>query len=214
MGKAIKLALSILGIIALGIGLLVVSFVWSMKPDKDEEEKIRNQAEEYITANLSKDFEIYATLYDNMGNFGFDYAAKVRDKKSSTEFLIYYDENSQEMADTFVSAKWSAELESEIRPHIQQHFGNSTDFHVFFDDLIGRELAIDPLNPGSYKEHAVAPIVRLSIPRKKEQEDEQRFAELLLFLQLECQLPHGMLIAGYVAETGEILEEEEWSKEF
>ncbi|WKA59789.1 hypothetical protein QWY16_06690 [Planococcus shenhongbingii] len=214
MRKAIKVVLVLLAVIALGMGLLIVSFLWSMKPDKDEEEKIRGQAEVYIEENFNKDFEIYDVLYDNMGNFTFDYAAKVRDKKSSTEFLVYYDENAQEMVDTFVSEKWAAELESEIRPYVSQLFGDSVEFHVFFDNLIGRDLAIDLLTPGSYKEHAVSPVVRLSISRNKEAEDEQRFAELISFLQNEGHLQQGTLIAGYVAETGEILEDEEWSKEF
>ena len=92
LNKYLKIMLGILGVILLGIGLLVVAFVLEMKPDKDKEEKIKIQAKQYLEDKFNDNFEIlYDTLYDNIGNFGFEYAVKVRDKKTNTQFLIYYD---------------------------------------------------------------------------------------------------------------------------
>lgn len=84
----LKIMLSILGVILIGIGILVVLFLLEMKPDKDKEEKVRIQAEQYLKEHFNDNFEIYDTLYDNMGNFSFEYAAKVRDKKSNIEILF------------------------------------------------------------------------------------------------------------------------------
>ena len=44
----LKITLSILGVILIGIGILVVVFLLEMKPDKDKEEKVRIQAEQYL----------------------------------------------------------------------------------------------------------------------------------------------------------------------
>ena len=66
-----------------------------------------------------------------MGNFGFEYAAKVRDKKTNTEFLVYYDDETEQMVDTYIADKWADDLETEIRPFIKENFGETTDFHRF-----------------------------------------------------------------------------------
>ncbi|WP_336105248.1 hypothetical protein [Mesobacillus zeae] len=51
-----------------------------MKPDKDEEEKIRSQAKEYISRKFA-DVVVNDALYNSMGNFDhFDYAVKVENK--------------------------------------------------------------------------------------------------------------------------------------
>ena len=115
MNKYLKITLGVLGVILLGIGLLVVAFVLEMKPDKDEEEEVKIQAEQYLEDKFNDNFEIYDTLYDNMGNFGFEYAAKVRDKKTNTQFLVYYDDETKQMVDTYIADKWANDLENEIR---------------------------------------------------------------------------------------------------
>ena len=115
MNKYLKIILGVVGVILLGIGLLVVAFVSDMKPDKDEEEKIKIQAKQYLEDKFNDNFEIYDTLYDNMGNFGFEYAAKVRDKKTNTEFLVYYNDETEQMVDTYIADKWAKDLENEIQ---------------------------------------------------------------------------------------------------
>ncbi len=168
MNKYLKITLGILGVILLGIGLLVVVFVLEMKPDKDEEEKIKIQAEQYLEDKFNENFEIYDTLYDNMGNSGFEYAAKVRDKKTNTQFLVYYDDETEQMVDTYIADKWTDDLETEIRPIIKESFGKTTDLHVFFsNEKPGQELGIDLDNPRSYKEFDVAPTIRITVPRNK-----------------------------------------------
>ena len=101
----LKIILSILGVILIGIGIIVVVFQLEMKPDKDKEKEVRIQAEQYLEDNFNDNFEIYDTLYDNMGNFGFEYAAKVRDKKTNIEFLAYYDDETKQMVDTYIAGQ-------------------------------------------------------------------------------------------------------------
>ncbi|MBS4215000.1 hypothetical protein [Neobacillus rhizophilus] len=214
MNKFLKITIGVLSVILLVIGLLLVVFLLEMKPDKDKEEKIKIQAEQYLEDKFNDNFEIYDTLYDNMGNFGFDYAAKVRDKKSNTEFLVYYDNEAEQMVDTYIADKWTGELETEIGPFIKENFGKTTVIHVFFsNDRIGQELGIDPVNPRSYKEFVVEPAIRITVPRKRTDLDEKTLNELISFLKSEAKLQHGSVIIEYIAENGVILDDE-WGKEF
>ncbi|MGE7908079.1 hypothetical protein [Lysinibacillus xylanilyticus] len=214
MNKYLKITLGILGVILLGIGILVVAFILEMKPDKDKEEEVRIQSEQYLEDNFNDNFEIYDTLYDNMGNFEFEYAAKVRDKKTNTEFLVYYDDETKQMEDTYIADKWANDLESEIRPFIKENFGETTDFFVFFtNDNIGQELGIAPLNPKSYKEFDVAPIIRITVTRKKSENDEKIINEFIAFLKSEDKLQHGSFAMSYIDEKGVILDDE-WNKNF
>ena len=214
VNKFLKVTLIVFGVIILGIAILVFSFVQSMKPDKDKEENVKIQAEEYLEDKFNDNFEIYDTLYDNMGNFNFEYGAKVRDKKNDITFYIYYSEAKDKMVDTYAADKWADNLENEIRPYIKENFGETTDFYVSYGDKIGEELGIDSANPGSYKDFNVAPIIRITFPRKKSNEDEKLFNEFISFLKNEDKLQHGTVIVGYVAENGVWLEDEEWSREF
>lgn len=214
MKKLIKISSIIFAVVIVGLGILIFSFVQEMKPDKDEEEKIITQSKQYLEEKFNDNFEIYDTLYDNMGNFEFEYAAKVRDKKMNTQFLVYYDDETKQMVDTYISDKWEDDLETEIRPYIRERFGESTNFFVFFiNDNIGQELGIDPLNPRSYKEFAVSPTICITVPRKRGEEDEKILDEFLSFLKSEDILEHGIAILEYIDEKGVILDEE-WGKEF
>ncbi len=214
MNKYLKISIGILGAILVGIGILVVTFILEMKPDKDKEEEVRNQAEQYLEDNFNDNFEVYDTVYDNMGNFEFEYAAKVRDKKTNTEFLVYYDDETKQMVDTYIADKWANDLKSEIRPFINENFGETSDFFVFFtNDTIGQELGIDPLNPKSYKEFDVAPIIRITVTRKKSEDDEKILHEFIAFLKSEDKLQHGSIAMSYIDEKGVILDDE-WNKDF
>jgi len=95
MGKFAKRILigvgAVVAVIAVIIGF-VVYFLAGTLPDKDQEDLVKKQAAEYLKTNPDyKDgnYEIYGTLYDNMGNFGIDgYAAKVRNKDTGVEFPV------------------------------------------------------------------------------------------------------------------------------
>ncbi|KAA9030640.1 hypothetical protein [Niallia endozanthoxylica] len=214
MNKFLKIILGVLSVIVLGVGLLVAIFLAEMKPDKEEEEKVKIQAEQYLEDYFNDNFEVYDTLYDNMGNFGFEYAAKVRDKKNDTAFFVYYDEETKQMADTYIADKWEDDLATELRPYMKENFGEASDFFVFFtNEQIGQELGIDPLHPSSYKEFEVAPTIRITVPREKNNEDETLLNEFITYLKSEEILQHGSVIMEYIAEDGVILDDE-WGKEF
>ena len=144
MNKYLIILLVFFGAIVIGIGLLIVTYVLGMKPDKDKEEQVRIQAEQYLEEHFNENFEVYDILFDNMDNyFEFEYAAKVREKKTNTKFLVYYDDETNQMVDTYIADKWKDDIKTEIGPFIKENLKETTDFHVFFNNLtIGNELGI------------------------------------------------------------------------
>jgi len=93
----LNVLIAIIGVITVGISLIILSFFVGMTPDKTEITKVTKQAEEYP----NEKYEIYDTLYDNMGNFPqFDYAAKVRNLDSDETFLVYYNDKTEQMEDS------------------------------------------------------------------------------------------------------------------
>ncbi|MFY0802641.1 hypothetical protein [Peribacillus frigoritolerans] len=243
MGKTKKILLTLLGvfsIILVGVVILLFSFTQSMKADPDEEKKIRDQAERYLEENFDQGTEIYDVLYDNMGNRGcFEYAAKVKHEKYGTQFLVYFNDETGEMEDTFLSDKWQDDAEKEIRPYvekelgdvliskemediaesedweeIQEEIGDYNQLLLIFDEGIGKELKIDPNKPASYKDYEVSPTIRITLSRKKQDADEDRFTAVINALKKDRVLKHGNMIVEYISTNGVQLEDDEWHKKF
>ncbi|MFA1710553.1 hypothetical protein ACDX66_02450 [Peribacillus frigoritolerans] len=243
MSKTKKILLTLLGvfsIILVGVVILLFSFTQSMKADPDEEKKIRVQAERYLEETFEEGTEIYDVLYDNMGNRGyFEYAAKVKHEKYRTQFLVFFNDETGEMEDTFLSDKWQDDAETEIRPYvekelgdvliskemediaesedwekIQEEIGDYNQLLLVFDDGVGKELNIDPNKPASYKDYDISPTTRITLSRKKQDADEGRFTEMINALKKDKVLEHGYMIVEYISTKGVPLEDEEWHKKF
>ncbi|MFJ7747884.1 hypothetical protein [Peribacillus sp. NPDC097295] len=243
MSKTKKILLILLIIflfILAGIVILMYSFTQGMKGDADEVKKVRVQAEQYLERKFKNETKIYDVLYDNMGNFEeFEYAAKVREAKSGTDFLVYSNVHTGKMADSFISAKWRDDSEKELKPYfedklgnlklskemkkitdsnnydeIKAKIGNSNELVVLYEREIGKELNIDPNNPISYKEYDVAPTVLFTIHRKKRDTDENDFKEIIHSIKNDDVLKHGELIVSYISTDGVPLEDDEWRKTF
>ncbi|MFJ9385707.1 hypothetical protein ACIROD_18440 [Peribacillus sp. NPDC101481] len=243
MSKTKKILLALLGvffIILSGVMLLMFSFTQSMKADPDEEKKVRDQAERYLEKTFDEGTEIYDVLYDNMGNWGhFEYAAKVKHEKYGTQFLVFFNDETGEMEDTFLSEKWQDDAEKEIRPYvekelgdvliskelgditenedweeIQEEIGDYNQLLLVFDEGVGKELKIDPNIPASYKDYDVSPTIRITLSRKKQDADEDRFTAVINALKNDRVLKHGNMIVEYISTNGVPLEDEEWSEKF
>ncbi|MEK3797082.1 hypothetical protein MHI18_02315 [Peribacillus sp. FSL H8-0477] len=152
----------------IGIFVLFYSFNQGMKADSKEEEIIRSNAEEYLKA----------TFTDEMGNQeNLDYTAKVRDTQSGTDFLVYVNDDKGEIEDSFIAAIWRDDTELALKPYIDKKLRDDNQLVVLYESHIGKELAIDPNIPVSYKEYNVAPTIRLTIPRKKIDKDEDTYTK-------------------------------------
>ena len=226
-----------LGVIASVI--LAFSFVQGMKGDPEEEEKVRQQAEQYLREHFEAGTtSVYDAVYDNMGNSNFEYAANVHHEKYGTNFLVYFDEETGQMMDTFIAHKWRDDAEKAIQPYINEKLGESltlkdrepiidsndwdeieafmkgkVEINVLFDDRIGKELDVDPNNPVSYAELGASPdIIIITIPRKKQANDDAIFNEIIQSIQGEG-IVHGNIRFEYI-DLGVPLEEEPWERSF
>ena len=131
-----------------------------MSPNKPEKEKVKMQAEEFLNSNYDGEYEIYDVLYDNMRNFNyFEYAAKVRDKSTGEVFLVYYNDELQEMEDSREADKKYNEIENNVKPKVKK----------FIDENISKEnvssVHYEPKNDAMVN-------VRLLEDRKKNQEKD------------------------------------------
>lgn len=232
--------LILLGVSALAIVIISFAFWQAMKSDPDEEKRVKDEAEQYIVEHFVDEVTVLDTLFDGMGNFdGFEYAAVARHEKSGTDFLIYHDDYTGQMTDTFIISKWEDEAEASIKPYIEERLGEALtrqdsapiidgddwdeieaqmkgkiEIFVMFDEQKVEKADVDINNPVSYNEANVNPsLIRIDLPREKQADDDQVFNNLIDSLKADGIVEHSTLRVEYI-DMGVPLEEENWEKSF
>ncbi|MBV6733931.1 hypothetical protein KV503_05635 [Priestia megaterium] len=195
VAKGLVLIISLVIIVVVGA---IFIFNQSLKPDEDKEEKVKVEAKKYLKTHFTDSTVIYDTLYDNMGNFPFEYAAKVTNEKDQTNFLVYYNDEVNEMEDSYISSKWESQLNKKVRPYIIQKFEPLDKLIVFYDAQVGKTYNINPNIATSYKDYNASPSITISIARKPKKEDAETFSEMVSFLKKEAELKHGTVTLNYV----------------
>lgn len=181
----------IIGVIICGAAILIFSFVNGMKPDSAEEEKIKELARPYVNKIFDAPIEIYDTLYDNMGNFNFEYAAKAKHTGDQTEFLVYMNPNTEKLENDYVAQKFENKLESEIHAFLERKFIDLEDVWVFYDADIDSKFNIDINHTGSYKDYSAQPHIWIHLNGNQDSKDEQILNETLKYLKNKVGLIHG-----------------------
>ena len=210
VAKGLVLIISLVIIVVVGA---IFIFNQSLKPDEDKEEKVKVEAKKYLKTHFTDSTVIYDTLYDNMGNFPFEYAAKVTNEKDQTNFLVYYNDEVNEMEDSYISSKWESQLNKKVRPYIIQKFEPLDELIVFYDAQVGKTYNINPDTATSYKDYNASPSITISIARKPKKEDAETFSEMVSFLKKEAELKHGTVTLNYV-KKGVPQSDKEIRKEF
>lgn len=214
MKKLLLIIAGTISVFLIGFGILAFLFIQGMKPDKELEEAARKLGENYIKEHLSEDFYVYDAMYDNMDNFEFEYAAKAEQKSTGIQFLIYEDDETGNVTDTYIAKRWSVELEKAARLYINEQLPEASDLFAYFEENVGTTFTVNPLSPSSYTEHKVQPTLWMTVARKAKEGDELLFNSFIDHLQEENILEHGSLVVEYISEKGEFLEEEGWSRNF
>lgn len=212
MKRVAKGLVLIISVVIIVVGAIFI-FNQSLKPDEDKEEKVKVEAKKYLKTHFTDSTVIYDTLYDNMGNFPFEYAAKVTNEKDQTNFLVYYNDEVNEMEDSYVSSKWESQLEKKVRPYVTQKFNPLDELVVFYDAKVGKTYNINPDTATSYKDYNASPSITISIARKPKKEDAETFSEMVSFLKKEAELKHGTVTLNYV-KKGVPQSDKEIRKEF
>ncbi len=205
----------VLAVITLIIGIMIFVFFQSMKPDKNEVAKIEKQAEQYIATTFTDKVVIFDTLYDNMGNFThFEYAANVENKRDGTQFLVFFNKETNQMEDTYIADRWERELEIEIRPYLESTLGTLDELWIFYPERTGIELNVDPNQPSSYKDYDAKPHVMIFIPRKAEAGDKELFDGIVSYLKNEAGVKYGSVSLEYIDQGVQLEEDKRWHEEF
>ncbi|WP_431803213.1 hypothetical protein [Halobacillus andaensis] len=205
MKRGIKVLLFVLGAIVLLIGGIIVVFIVSMTPEAEKEEKVTKQAEEYMSKHFDHEFEIYDTLYDNMGNFEFEYAAKVRDIEGEIDFLVYESGTTSSMTDTYASEKWTKQLEEELERDVRETFKDSHRFFVYLDPREGPKLSLE--HPGRFEEAEIEPAIHIEVARERNDEDEELVNGFVDVMKERDLITDGKVFLDYIANGGEILDD-------
>lgn len=70
-------------------------------------------------------------MFDNMGNFPFEYATTTVDAVAGIEFFFYADETTEEVVDTFRESKLEDDVTDVIEDSIMTVFGRDVTYDVF-----------------------------------------------------------------------------------
>lgn len=196
MKKQLKRILIVAGIVILGIVILLFFFIKDMNMESNEEKKVKVQAKQYLEKNFEDErFEIYDVLYDNMGNYGyFEYAAKVRNKDKGTDFLVYYNKDTERMEDSYTISLEEQKVKNEINPpvieYIKSHFGNEVEASAVYSISTGK------------------PEIKVRISRSKQENDKKLFEELVTYVKKDLGVEHAEITMFYTAEDEEQIEYE------
>lgn len=184
------------------VGLVVGGF-WtfgefkeSLIPEEQEEEKIIDQAEQYlVTKYPNMEYEISYVLYDIGENYGnFDYAAVILNTETQKSFMVYENRFTKKVEDD-ISIQEATEFIEEVTPkvksYINKKFGETQGIAFTPTDDIGG-----------------IPSLNVSLYNKKEEINEEMFLSLIDFLQHELNIEHASVNIMYDNDA------ETWSKEF
>jgi hypothetical protein len=191
LNKYLKITFGVLGVLILGIALLVFDFLSDMKPDKDKEEEVKVQAEQYLKDNFeSGRFEIYDVWYDNMDvNFSFEYAAKVR-SEDNIEFIVYLNNEKNKMEDSYVAEKWAKNLYDGLNSYLEKNISDIEEVFVLFDDDVGSIYNLDYKNSGEYKDYEASATIHITLSRNLNDNDQKLLDGVTDYLQSELKVKH------------------------
>ena len=207
MKRYLKWLLAGFGVIVIGVAGFVFAFYRSMQPDPDEETKVMKMAESYVLERF-KDAEVTEdVLFDNMGNFPFEYAAIAVDSVTGTEFYVYENESTGEIVDTFLSSKWEDAVTEAIEDSIDTAFGADVTYVVLYDEESIRQLDVSSANPIAYQTADVSPTILLTLHREPEADDEELVRTWMSALQENDILKRAEIRVDYTAKNVELLDD-------
>ncbi len=198
-----KLVIIVTGILAFLVVGVVVAIPWllseliaSSQPDAKEEEKISEQAEQYLQMKYPHmKYEISYVFYDNGSQYGnFDYAAVILNTETQKTFMVYENRYNKQIEDD-ISIQEAAEFIEQVKPKV----------YSYIEKKFGEPIGI-AFTPSS--DIAGIPVLNISLNNNKEEINEEMFLSFIDYLQNELNIKHARVFITYDNET------EIWDKEF
>ncbi|MGP4062341.1 hypothetical protein [Halobacillus sp. H74] len=203
MKKALKWMFIILGCVIGLIGFFVIAFIVEMTPDKDEESKITAKAEEYLKTEYSNQMEVYDTLYDNMGNFGFEYAAKATNNYNHVSFLVYEDSETGEMVDDYAVSYFEEELYDAMVDDVEKRFRKAGMIVADYEQTSVARKYLGDTDLPEIQDLDVAPTLSIWMDRGKEDGDKQKMKEIIDILKKDVHLPQVKVMIHYYGASAD-----------
>ncbi|MFZ0075517.1 MAG: hypothetical protein WAL00_05325 [Exiguobacterium undae] len=207
MKRLIIVIFSLIGVIGCGVVILVFTFWQDAKPDVAQEEKIKSEAKIYLEKQkYLPDARVTGSVYDSMGNFSFEYAARAVDEKTNTEFLIYQTEESGTFVDSYHASLWEDRLERSITSPTLEKLDEELIVRVLYDNDEIQQLGTDRFDSNAYLRADVAPTILIDVPRKRHEQDKVQITAWAKSLREQKILRHMTVKVDYVSKKGELLE--------
>lgn len=197
---------SLLGVIGGGALMMTYAFTQDMDSDETREAEIQQKAKTYLEKHLPE-AKVTGSLYDNMGNFPFEYAARAIDEKTNIEFFVYQQEKSGTLIDSYHASLWEDQLERRIpSPRLEQLTDQLSVTVLYKNDKIQR-LGDARFDSKAYLRKEVAPTLLVDVPRKRHEQDKAQVTAWAKSLREQQILQHMTVKIDYVSKKGELLED-------
>lgn len=197
---------SLIGVIGGGALMMTSAFTKDMESDGTKEAEIQQKAKTYLEKHLPK-AKVTGSLYDNMGNFSFEYAARAVDEKTNTEFFVYQQEESGRLVDSHHASLWEDRLEQRILSPTLEKLKDQLSVTVLYDNDKIQRLGKVRFDSNAYLRTEVAPTILISVPRKQSEQDKTQITAWAKSLREQKILQYMTVKVDYVSEKGELLED-------
>ncbi|KTR62426.1 hypothetical protein RSA42_01065 [Exiguobacterium indicum] len=197
---------SLIGVIGGSALLMTFAFTQDMDSDETKETEVQRKAKTYLEQHLPE-ARVTGSLYDNMGNFPFEYAARAIDDKTNTEFFVYQQEESGRFVDSYHASLWEDRLERRIPSPTLEQLNNQLSVTVLYDNDKIQQLGDARFDSKAYLRKEVAPTLLVDVPRKRHEQDKAQVTAWAKSLREQQILQHMTVKIDYVSGKGELLED-------
>jgi len=197
---------SLIGVIGGSALLMTFAFTQDMNSDGTKETEVQRNAKTYLEQHLPE-AKVTGSLYDNMGNFPFEYAARAIDEKTNTEFFVYQQEESGRFVDSYHASLWEDRLERRIPSPTLEQLNHQLSVTVLYDNDKIQRLGKVRFDSKAYLRAEIAPTLLVDVPRKRHEQDRAQIKEWAKSLREQGILQHMTVKVDYVSKKGELLED-------
>ncbi|MGM8214282.1 hypothetical protein ACLIA0_01790 [Bacillaceae bacterium W0354] len=193
-------------IVTIIVSLLLIGVIFylsylGLKGDPEVENQIKADAQEYLDNNYDEKITVVDTLYDNANIYQeFTYAAIAKiENNDDFRILVFEYKQTGEMIDSLVAETWEHELEQFLNPLLNDAFGKDKikELWMTYPKDIGKRLNIDSDNIPSLKGQNAHPVIRVTLDRKKEDDDEELLDEIIKKLKNDLNIQSGNISLNY-----------------
>ncbi|TFB14078.1 hypothetical protein E3U55_14965 [Filobacillus milosensis] len=207
----------IIGLCLFGAIIFYLSYL-GLKTDPDQVKEVKKEAKLYLEEKYNEPYEIVDTMYDNVDVYEqFNYAAitSFEERNDPFKFLVFKHADSGEYMDSYVAETWEYELKSFLTPLLNETYGEDhiQELWMTYPKDIGHQLGIDSTNIPSLKDYDASPIIRITLNRGKEENDEDKLEDIIKQMEQELNINSGHITLSF-SDSAIIFKDKDIRKDF